>query len=356
MNKLRAKLGVILIAAMMLTSIPVAVFGESYTTVKKNNDDIYDAVIGNNYAITASEDDVLLISFYKNSGLEDETVIKSVESSKPKYAVATFHENDEDADPCDVFVSIEEGFTGAVVTVTDEQGKISKIKLAAGETSDVVEPELRTPKLTAKDIGSTKVKLTWTTDSNATGYKIYRATKKSGKYKLIKTIKNNKTKKYTNSKLTPGKKYYYKIKSYRTASGKTKYSSYSSIKSAKPKKNVLWMYESNDYDVYGGVRIEKMKVTYNSKNRLVVKVRFYNNRTFRASKFDWIVLKIYDDYGHIIGTQKFKNVKLGIAPYGNKWVTFTYSAAGTKKKNAYLGGMDPDEADYYYDYYYTYTY
>jgi len=359
MKKLRVKISVILTAALVAVSIPMAVFGESYT-LNEDAEDIYNVVIGNDYIIPADENDILLMCFYGDAQMEDVTVIKSVESSDPEYAVATFSENDEIADVGDVYVSIEEGFTGAEITVTDEDGKISVVSLVSEEYSDddeyYDEDELETPELYAKAVGSTKVRLSWIADENADGYKIYRSTKKSGSYKLIKTIKNNSTEKFTNTKLTTGKKYYYKIRSYRTVSGKTEYSSYSSIKSAKPKKNVLWLYESEDYNVYGGVRIEKMKVSYNSKNRLVVKVKFYNNRRFRASKFNWITLKVLDENGRNIGSQKFKNVKLGIKPYGTKWVTFTYSAKATKQKKAYLGGMDPDEADYYYDYYYTYTF
>lgn len=361
MKKLRVKISVILTAALVAASIPMAVFGESYTLSKDANDN-YDVVIGNDYIIPADEDDILLMTFYGDAAMEDVTIIKSVESSEPECAAATFKENDEIADVGDVFVSIEEGFTGAEITVTDKDGEISIISLVSGETSDddeyydEEEDELETPELYAKAVGSTKVQLSWIADENADGYKIYRSTKKSGSYKLIKTIKSNSTEKFTNTKLTTGKKYYYKIRSYRSVSGTTEYSSYSSVKSAKPKKNVLWMYRSEDYGIYGGVRIEKMKVSYNSKNRLVVKVKFYNNRRFRASKFNWITLKVLDENGRNIGSQKFKNVKLGIKPYGTKWVTFTYSAKGTKQKKAYLGGMDPDEADYYYDYYYTYTF
>ncbi len=79
------------------------------------------------------------------------------------------------------------------------------------------------------------VTLKWKKSSDATGYEIYRATKKNGKYEKIKTIKNKKTVKYTNKKLKKGKRYYYKVRSYRTVGGKKYYSSYSSVKSTKAK-------------------------------------------------------------------------------------------------------------------------
>lgn len=74
------------------------------------------------------------------------------------------------------------------------------------------------------------LKLKWTKASNAHGYKIYRATKKKGKYKLVKTIRSGKTVSWTNKKLKKKKTYYYKIRPYRVVSGKTFYGKYSSVK------------------------------------------------------------------------------------------------------------------------------
>ena len=59
-----------------------------------------------------------------------------------------------------------------------------------------------------------KAKVTWKKVSGVTGYKVYRATKKAGKYKLVKTVKKAKTLKYTDKKLKKGKKYFYKVRTY----------------------------------------------------------------------------------------------------------------------------------------------
>lgn len=80
-----------------------------------------------------------------------------------------------------------------------------------------------------------KIKLTWKKTYNASGYEIYRATSKKGKYKKIKTITKAKTVSYTNKSLKKGKKYYYKIRAYRLIKGKKVYGSYSSVVSAKAK-------------------------------------------------------------------------------------------------------------------------
>lgn len=75
--------------------------------------------------------------------------------------------------------------------------------------------------------------LTWKKVSGASGYEIYRATKKAGTYKLIKTINSGSKTSYTNTKLKTGTTYYYKIRVFRTVGSKKYYSSYSSVVSKK---------------------------------------------------------------------------------------------------------------------------
>jgi predicted chitinase len=86
----------------------------------------------------------------------------------------------------------------------------------------------------AAEAGYDKIKLTWTKSSEATGYEIYRSDSSTGTYSKIATITNNYTVSYTNSGLITGKKYFYKIRAYRTISGKNYYSSYSSSVNATP--------------------------------------------------------------------------------------------------------------------------
>ncbi len=74
------------------------------------------------------------------------------------------------------------------------------------------------------------IKLKWNKISGASGYGIYRATSKNGKYTYIKRIKKGSTTTYTNSKLKPGRNYYYKVRAYRTVSGKRIYGAYSATK------------------------------------------------------------------------------------------------------------------------------
>lgn len=77
------------------------------------------------------------------------------------------------------------------------------------------------------------VYLKWTRSENANGYKIQRASSKSGTYKTIKTITSNSTLTYRNTGLTCGKTYYYKITPYRTITNKTISGRASSVLTAK---------------------------------------------------------------------------------------------------------------------------
>ena len=77
--------------------------------------------------------------------------------------------------------------------------------------------------------GSGKLKISWKKGSGASGYRLYRSTSKKGTYTKIATISSGTDLTYTDSGLTGGKTYYYKIKSYRKQNGKTGYSSSSSV-------------------------------------------------------------------------------------------------------------------------------
>ncbi|MEW9079162.1 DUF4430 domain-containing protein [Terrisporobacter glycolicus] len=83
--------------------------------------------------------------------------------------------------------------------------------------------------------GSKKIKVSWNKITNASGYEVYRATSKSGKYSKINTITKGSTLSYTNSKLTKKKTYYYKVRAYKTIDGNKVYSSFSSVKYTKVK-------------------------------------------------------------------------------------------------------------------------
>lgn len=76
--------------------------------------------------------------------------------------------------------------------------------------------------------------VSWKKSVGASGYEVYRATKKTGKYTKVATVKSTKTS-YTNKKLKSKKGYYYKVRAYKTINGKKVYSGWSGIRGVKVK-------------------------------------------------------------------------------------------------------------------------
>ncbi|MBQ8198077.1 MAG: M15 family metallopeptidase [Lachnospiraceae bacterium] len=89
-------------------------------------------------------------------------------------------------------------------------------------------PKIRTVTVESADTALVK----WKKVTGASGYYVYRSTKKDGKYKKAAHIKNGAaTEAYVDGQEN-GKTYFYKIRAYRKVKGKKKYSPYSGILSA----------------------------------------------------------------------------------------------------------------------------
>lgn len=79
---------------------------------------------------------------------------------------------------------------------------------------------------------SNSIRLTWSREASANGYELFRATSSNGIYSLVSSVSASYSY-YTNSRLTTGKTYYYKIRSYGTV-GKTRvYGNWSVVVPAK---------------------------------------------------------------------------------------------------------------------------
>lgn len=121
----------------------------------------------------------------------------------------------------------------ATVTVKGKgnyTGTIKKnFKIVIGKTNNV--------KVKSQSVSD--VTLGWTRDPAVTGYEIYMATSKSGKYSKIATITKNSVTSYKKTKLTKNKIYYFKIRAYKIIKGKKQYGAYSNIVSGTPKENVV---------------------------------------------------------------------------------------------------------------------
>lgn len=74
-----------------------------------------------------------------------------------------------------------------------------------------------------------KITASWNKVAGATGYRVFRATSKTGTYTRIKSITNGNTLSYADTSVTAGKTYYYKVRAYRTVNGKDILSDFSTI-------------------------------------------------------------------------------------------------------------------------------
>ena len=85
--------------------------------------------------------------------------------------------------------------------------------------------------------GKKQLTASWKALANITGYEVQYSTSKKFTKKTTKTvtIKKAKTKKTTIKKLSKGKKYYVKVRAYKTVSGKNIYGAWSSVKNVKVK-------------------------------------------------------------------------------------------------------------------------
>lgn len=102
-------------------------------------------------------------------------------------------------------------------TIEQAGGKVASDSVSIGKVSG----------LKATVTGHKSIKLTWKAVTDASGYKVYRATSATGSYKLVKTTTS---KSFTNTGLKAGTKYYYKVKAYKeSTNGKV-----SAVVSAKP--------------------------------------------------------------------------------------------------------------------------
>lgn len=79
----------------------------------------------------------------------------------------------------------------------------------------------------ASAAGDTSVTVKWSKATDVSGYEVYRATEKNGKYSLIKRLTSASTVSLNNTGLEPASTYYYKVRAYKTVGSSRIYSAYS---------------------------------------------------------------------------------------------------------------------------------
>ncbi|MBQ3611208.1 MAG: L,D-transpeptidase family protein [Firmicutes bacterium] len=120
------------------------------------------------------------------------------------------------------------------------------------------------------------IKLSWKKESNVKGYKVYKYNFSTKKWKLIKTIKSNKTTSYTVKDLVPGRGNKYSVRTY-VVKGKTYYGPRAEMAAAtKPSKVVLKSFVSG--------RERNGRVTWGKRNSTGYQVQLARNSKFTNAK------------------------------------------------------------------------
>lgn len=170
----------------------------------------------------------------------------------------------------------------------------------------------KTNGLKVKTSTATSVKLSWSKVSGANGYAIYRLNTSTGNYKKVMTISNSTILSYTDSKLSSGTKYTYKVRAYIKENGEYYYGSYSDVKSGTTKpaqvKNLKLTTKSSS------VTLKWSKV----KGASGYQIYRYNSKT-----------KKYEKIKTITGNSKFSYKNTG----RKKNTTYTYKVRAYKTYN-----------------------
>ncbi len=107
------------------------------------------------------------------------------------------------------------------IVAQDADGNISACSNAVSRTCDLPQPVIRI----GNSSSSGKITVSWDAIPGAKEYKVYRATSKTGSFKLMKTVPGTT---YTNTSAAAGKTYYYKVRAIHSNSAAN--SAYSSVK------------------------------------------------------------------------------------------------------------------------------
>lgn len=210
-----------------------------------------------------------------------------------------------------------------------------KLKSSSGSASVKITVKPKKPtKVKAKTVSTTttgaSIKVSWKKVKGASGYYVYRSTKKNKGYKKVKTIKKGKTTKVTLKNQEGGKTYYYKVKAYAKAGKKKVTSNYSSAAKIRVYKLVwsdefngtsldmnTWTYETPADDTNGGWGNQELQEYTVGKNvkfedgKLVIVPRLVMDSTGKITSYTSTRIKTK-------GKKQFKYGKMEIRAKSTK--------------------------------------
>lgn len=117
--------------------------------------------------------------------------------------------------------------SGKLVDMYETYLKKYSINMCIKAFTSKVSDKLSVPQITkAESTDNNAAKLEWQNVDGAEGYELFRSTEKNGTYNMLGSFTDNS---YVDNSVRCGKKYYYKVRAYKTFSGERIYSDYSTI-------------------------------------------------------------------------------------------------------------------------------
>lgn len=142
--------------------------------------------------------------------------------------------------------------------------------------------------------GVSSANLSWSKVPGARGYLIYRSASKTGSYKVVGKVTDNKKQSWKDTKLKPNKQYYYKVKAYGSDKAtRAQFSSTMSMRTAPPKQSVtlktskraIKVNWKSDYMRASGYQIIYANNSkFKSKTTIKVRNRYTNKYTIKRAK------------------------------------------------------------------------
>lgn len=160
------------------------------------------------------------------------------------------------------------------------------------------------------------IKVTWGSVAGANGYKLYRATSANGTYSLVTTTSSAS---YTNTGLTTGTTYYYKVRAYRKVGTKYVEGAWSAAASAAPVLNNVAGTKAASYS-YSSVKISWSKVS-GASGYQVLRSSSANGKYTEIKK---TTSSYYTNTGLATGTKYFYMVR-AYRKVGTKYIYSNYS-------------------------------
>ncbi len=144
------------------------------------------------------------------------------------------------------------------------------------------------PKDLSSKQSTSSITLKWSKNSGSiTGYEVYYSTKKNKNFKKNITTKKNS---YKKTKLSAGKTYYFKVRTYKTIKGKKKYSSYIYLTTAtKPKTPSIKVSSNTTSADIGWKKISGAsgyEVLYSTDNKEYIKVGDTKNLKYKVENIE----------------------------------------------------------------------